>query len=165
MKKKTTREQGLEFQRWIRNWLRNRGWDVVNIPPRGIMIKDKKTGEMRYVSLHNDIFGCDLIARKAFIIEHSDDDKEFQLKKVKELWIQATMDRHITRKIDEIKKHPFLGYSPDVETHIWRKVESGKISIYEVHEVEGHPDWLQSRELGRIILGKFYSAEGREYVF
>lgn len=147
-KEKSKREKGMEFQRRIRRWLMERGWDCVNIPPRGILITDKKTKQKRFISLRNDIFGCDLIARKAFT----------------ELWVQATLDRAVGRKIEELKKHLLMD-SANIDTQIWIKVESGKINILEVHKVEGHPEPLQYREIGKIIRGKFYAAEGFTYEF
>lgn len=166
-KEKTKREKGLEFQRWIRKWLIDHGWECVNIPPRGILIKDKKTGQMRYISLHNDIFGCDLIARK--ILEK--DGFEY----VQEIWIQATLDDHVTRKIEEINRFPFMR-TDYVETQIWMKVKPGLVNIKKINFIpdqalldqasqENTGSGLRGEDLGKIIKGKFYSAEGRKYEF
>ena len=59
-----TRKKGTDFQRWCQKWLEKQGYIVHNQPvaSKPIFFKD---GTQRWVSVRNDIFGCDLIAMKA----------------------------------------------------------------------------------------------------
>jgi len=158
MKQKTQREKGLAFQRWIKAWLEEKGWTVVNIPPRAFLIKDKKTKTARFVSIRNDIFGCDLVSRKTFV-RTTEAGKIYE---TRELWIQATASpkASIGRKIEEIKKYPFFIFA---DTQVWIKIDSGKVNVYKIFQ-DLAPEGLKSRQIGKIIYGKFYSLEeGYEY--
>lgn len=121
------------------------------------MIQDRRTKERKFVSLRNDIFGCDLVARKQL-------PGEFR-----EIWIQATMGYRPGKKLQQVSAYPMPETSAathdsliQIETHIWMKVESTQINIKRV-TVEGGTTDLQ--DLGRIIRGKFYAAEGINYDF
>lgn len=154
MRQKTKREKGLEFQRWIKKWLTDKEWDCVNIPSKGIFITDKKTKKKRYISLSQDIFACDLIARKTFSKQTWDYTME--------LWIQATLGPNVARKIEEVAKHPFMT-NEMIETHIWIKAKSGLINIKRLHKIGAGE--IESEDLGKIIRGKFYASEGVGYEF
>ena len=123
----TKREKGLEFQRWIKKWLEERDWIIHN--------------------QRNDIYGCDLIAKKS--------DR-------KTLWIQATLDSGISRKIDELQK---FSWNLDVDDiQVWLKRKDGKIDIFAITKA-----WLvhdmEHELIGHIIRRKFYYAEGVIYEY
>ena len=160
MAKRTDRERGMEFQRWVKRWLEQRGWDVVNVPPRGIMIQDKRTKARKFVSLRNDIFGCDLVARKVWTLEKDGHDH------FKEIWIQATMGYRPGKKLEQVSAHPvpriYPGTNVQIETQIWMKVESTQINIKRVTVEEGT---TALEDLGKIMRGTFYATEGITYDF
>lgn len=106
------RAHGMEFQRWIKVWLEQRGWTVHNQPmkPTRIMVK----GKILWISRSQDIFGCvDLIARRKG--------------ESRTLWIQATLDTSIGRKIAELGVVPW-GSSDCVQ--VWVKRAGGRVDIF-----------------------------------
>lgn len=160
-KKPSTRATGLAFQRWIRDWLIERDYTAHNLPPCGKMIFSK--GKKFYVSTKNDIFGCDLIAKKS---------------NQKTLWIQATKHKSLKLKQQEILKYIWNLNIDDVQ--IWIKRDSGTIDIYYLkypidykHLIDNVPqetidalmktcgDYFQM--IGKIIRRKFYQSEGITY--
>ena len=118
MKKKTSlREKGNSFQRWIRDWLCERGWQMRNFPmmSRPMMLPDKKRqGQKKLVWLpqDNDVFGCDLIAMKGS----------------RRLWIQSSLDEHIQRRLDEFAKF-WNQVAPTEDLMLWIKREKW-ISVF-----------------------------------
>ena len=62
MTAKTNRQKGQEFQRWVKGYLEKLDYVVFNMPLTGRMMYVK--GKKFFVSQKNDIFGCDLVARK-----------------------------------------------------------------------------------------------------
>ena len=141
-KRAKNREIGLRFQRWIRKYLIEEGWDCVNIPPRSFPVRPKNKKEpLKFVSLRNDIFGCDLIARKKTAVGF------------KELWIQATTDSHVDRKLKKIAEHPLPFSSEVVDTQIWVKAEK-VVNIFQVTQDEKGE--LKADLIAKIIRGKKY---------
>jgi len=142
-KRAKNREIGLRFQRWIRKYLIEEGWDCVNIPPRSFPVRPKNKKEpLKFVSLRNDIFGCDLIARKKTAVGF------------KELWIQATTDSHVDRKLKKIAEHPLPFSSEVVDTQIWVKAEKA-VNIFQVTQDEKGE--LKADLIAKIIRGKRYN--------
>lgn len=154
---KNKRAKGLEFQRWIKKWLEEKDWIVHNQVPVGklIVVKGKKI----FISQRNDIFGCDLIARKDF-----KNNLNFSMVT---LWIQATLDSGITRKVEELKKFPW-GRSLGDRVQVWLKTAKGDINIKEL-VIIFNQDLMKSifevKDLGKIIRRKFYACEGMSFEF
>jgi len=144
-KKKSLREKGNAYQRWIRDWLQERGWTVRNFPmtSRPIMVPDEKhPGQKKMIWLpqNNDVFGCDLIARKGGLI----------------LWIQSSLDDHITRRLDEFFKY-FHNIGSWERLMIWIKREKWhSIKLVSV----GSTGLMVVEDLGKIQVGKFTLARG-----
>jgi len=143
-KTKSARTKGLAFQRWIKDFLEERGWHVHNQAPCGRIItkRDRKTGKLIkfYTSIHNDIMGCDLIARK----------------KGRLLWIQATLDTNIQRKLDELQLH-FDALLEGESLQIWQKTKKGgEVNIKACRLENGE---ISAQDGGRIIRRKFYHLE------
>lgn len=158
---KSTRASGLAFQRWIKKWLEEKEYQVHNLIPKGklLFIKGKKV----YVSMKNDVFGCDLIAKK---------------RDQKTLWIQATEHKSLKLKQQEIIKYIWNHNIDDVQ--IWIKRESGMIDIYYLkypidykHLIDKVPqetidDLMKTcgdhfEKLGHILRRKFYKSEEVTY--
>jgi len=144
-KRKSLREKGNAYQRWIRDWLQDRDWTVRNFPmtSRPILIPDeKRPGEKKMVWLpqNNDVFGCDLIARKGLLI----------------LWIQSSLDEHIARRLETFLKY-FKAIGSREYLMIWIKREKWhsikKVSI-------GTTGLMIVEDLGKIQAGKFTLARG-----
>lgn len=120
MKKKSSREKGNDFQRWIRDWLRDRSWTVHNFPMISrppIEVSDpKKPGRKKliWLSQDNDVFGCDLIAMKGS----------------RRIWIQSSLDEHIQRRLDTFAKY-FDEISPGEDLMLWIKREKW-ISVFAI---------------------------------
>ena len=124
---KSNRQKGNEFQREIMIYLIKEGWTVHNQTPGGRYNKNR------------DIFGCDLIAKKMN----------------KTLWIQATIDSHKTRKLEEILRFP---WSTSDDVQVWMKRKGGSISIFGVNME------MNSLEIiGVLIRGELHCAEGVVY--
>lgn len=141
--KKTLRQKGNDYQIWIRDFLLDHGWTVRNFPviSRPRYIEDKKTGKKKLVFLpfSLDVFGADLIARKG----------------VQLLWIQASLDDHVTRRAEEYSKHFNLLMINEV-LMIWMKGPKGtrikRVRIYKKN--------IMVSDFGRIERGKFYPGPG-----
>ncbi|HDQ03504.1 MAG TPA: hypothetical protein ENN23_02895 [Deltaproteobacteria bacterium] len=127
MTAKTNRQKGQEFQRWVKTYLEKLDYVVFNMPLTGRMTKGF------YVSQKNDIFGCDLVARK----------------KNQTLWIQATLHSNIKEREKEFRKY-FEFINPEEHVQLWIKTKK-EINIKELDLGQGFFD------LGKIIRGKFYS--------
>jgi len=147
-KKKSLREKGNDFQIWIRNWLQERGWIVRNFPmtSKPILVPERKGSKIKkliWLPQDNDVFGCDLIARKGNIT----------------LWIQASLDEHITRRLQEFSIY-FKNLTPFEFLMIWIKREKWK-SIKRVRiDSRGA---LIVEDVGKITAGKFIEARGAFY--
>lgn len=144
-KKKSLREKGNAYQRWIRDWLIERGWTVRNFPmtSRPILVADeKRPGEKKMIWLpqNNDVFGCDLIAMKGRV----------------RLWIQSSLDEHITRRLLEFSRY-FKTLGPFEILIIWIKREKWhsvkKVTI-------GSRGEMIVADIGKIQTGKFIPARG-----
>lgn len=133
------RQRGMAFQKWIMDWL------IENVP--GVMVhnqttvankiplRDKQTGQMKeiWVSKRNDILGCiDLIAI---------------MPGQKPLFIQATLDSGVTRKLNDMLVVPWPLQHCRVQ--LWQKREDGVVMI---KKFVG--DGLE--EVGKIIRRKYY---------
>ncbi|MCK4760502.1 MAG: hypothetical protein KAT69_10665 [Candidatus Aminicenantes bacterium] len=119
-KKMSLREKGNSFQRWIRDWLRDRGWTVHNFPMISrppITIADKKNPRLKkliWLPQDNDVFGCDLIAMKGS----------------RRIWIQSSLDEHIQRRLDEFAKY-WDEIAPSEDLMLWIKREKW-ISVFTI---------------------------------
>jgi len=148
-KKKSLREKGNDFQIWIKNWLQERGWTVRNFPmtSKAITIpikKGSKVMKLIWVHQNNDVFGSDLIAIKGRV----------------RLWIQASLDEHISRRTEEYSKY-FTALGPYEALMIWIKRANWK-SIKKV--IIGTTGQMIVADLGKIQAGKFTPAKGM-YLF
>ena len=136
------RASGAAFQRWIKDFLIEKGWDVHNQTSsvKMVFIKGKKT----YVSHRNDILGAiDLLCKKA--------DRET-------LWIQATLDSGLGRKTEKIKAVQFDDLYDDVQ--VWMKRADKGVDVFLWSSIEE-----KTILLGKIIRRKFYASEGIDYQF
>lgn len=146
MKKKSPREKGNAYQVWIRDWLEERGWTVRNFPVISrppIMIPDKEhPGRMKEIWLRqdNDVFGSDLIAMKGKV----------------RLWIQASLDEHIARRVAEFAKY-FESLGPYEILMIWIKREKWH-SLKRVYITVAVAAIIE--DIGKIQVGKFIAAQG-----
>jgi len=119
-KKKSLREKGNDFQRWIRDWLRDRGWIVHNWPMISrppIEIPDPRNPRRKkliWLKQDNDVFGCDLVAKKGS----------------KRIWIQSSLDEHIQRRLDEFAKF-WDEIAPSEDLMLWIKREKW-ISVFTI---------------------------------
>lgn len=138
-KVKSKRKKGNDFQVWIRDYLIGIGWIVQNFPTRmrPRRIKDKKTNEIIeiYAPEKNDVWGCDLLARKGMKI----------------LFVQASLDEGIKKRVEEFKEY-FSALSPYESLQIWIKTEKS-INIKKCFFENGD---LKVIDLGKIIRRKFY---------
>lgn len=146
-KKRSLREKGNAYQRWIRDWLIDRGWTVRNFPmtSRPILVPDEKRPghkKMIWLPQNNDVFGCDLIARN--------------IKGPLILWIQCSLDDHIARRLEEFLKY-FKYVSPWERVMIWIKREKW----HSIKLVTVAPTGLMVVEdLGKVERGVFTLARG-----
>jgi len=133
--KSNKRSKGMDFQRWVKKFFEKRGWTVHNETMKPIWVKEKKTGQQKWVSQRNDIFGCiDLIAKR--------ENRET-------IWIQATMDSHLERREKELEKVPwnvgeivlvFLKRkSGGVDVFVYRGKEEGLELVGKIKR--GEPKW------------------------
>ena len=149
-KKKSLREKGNAYQIWIRNWLEERGWTVHNFPMISrppILIPDKEhPGKMKKIWLHqdNDVFGSDLIAMKGKI----------------RIWIQASLDEHIARRVGEFAKY-FKSLGPYEILMIWIKREKWH-SLKKI--LIGTNGELIIADVEKIQVGEFYPARGTYFM-
>lgn len=146
----TKREKGNAFQRWVKDWLEERGWLIRNFPMTSRMIKIK--GKMIFVKQNNDVFGCDLIARK---------DRRC-------LWVQATLDSSVTKRQEEFERYLLkFDMLPGEDFLIWMKNEKGEINVKFVFMQANHTkgDHIGIMDIGKIIRRKFYCSEGVNYEF
>ena len=149
-KKKSPREKGNAYQVWIRNWLQERGWTVRNFPVISkppIEVPDKKhPGRKILIWLHqdNDVFGSDLIAMKGKI----------------RIWIQASLDEHIARRVGEFAKY-FKSLGPYEILMIWIKREKWH-SLKKVNI--GTRGEMLVADVGKIQAGKFLPATGTYFM-
>lgn len=123
------RKRGNDFQDWVADWLKKRGWSVYNqktvchaIPVKGKILWGVK---------HQDIFGCDLIA-----IKLGDST----------LFIQATLDSSVTKRLEELKKYGWDFHHQRVM--LWQKRKPGPV-VLRLFNGE------QFLDVGKIIRGKF----------
>lgn len=148
------RAKGNAFQVWIKTWLEERGWQVLNFPVRAVPVMGPggkplmKNGKMVFRKMDQDVWGADLIAKTA-----GDRRK-------RRLWIQASEDSGIKKRIEEFKKHWPNGTFRDEELHLWIKADNGAINIKRVV-----PDYWETLDLGKIIRRKWYPVEGSGYEF
>lgn len=148
-KKKSLREKGNDFQRWIRDWLRDRSWTVHNWPMISrspITIPDKKNPRIKkliWLPQDNDVFGCDLVAMKGS----------------RRIWIQSSLDEHIQRRLDEFAKF-WDEIAPSEDLMLWIKREKW-ISVF-VIKIRGQAKnkFLYLAPGGKIIRGQWQPDPG-----
>lgn len=142
---KTKRQKGNDYQIWVRDWLLSCGWMVRNFPmlTNAIMIQDKEypyKKRLVWVPKDNDVFGCDLVARKNGKI----------------LWIQASLDEHISRRLDNLAEY-FKDLSSDEVLMIWIKREKWH-SIKRIHI--NPAGTLTITDIGKIQSADFIPVSG-----
>jgi hypothetical protein len=132
---KNKRARDNRFQDWICAWLGARGWQTHNQKPASRMIR-VKGGRLVWVSKRQDIFGCiDIIALRP---------------EEKPLYIQATLDAHVGRKLNDIKAVRWpLEY---LRVQLWMKMRRDTISVREF-------DGEKLEETGKIIKGGMREAQ------
>jgi hypothetical protein len=127
-------KKGSDFQRWTQKLLEEHGWEVHNQPRSVKWIKDKKTKELRPISVRNDILGCiDLVAKK---------------EKERTLWIQCTLHSGKGKKEEDLKEIPW-NYEVD-NVQIWMDRGSRKVDIF---QLDPFGDFVL---VGRVIKRKFH---------
>jgi hypothetical protein len=135
-----TTEKGTRLQRWAASWLEKAGWKVHNATSTRHRIGRK------WVCQSNDIFGCDIIARRG----------------VQVLWIQVSAWTHVEERLTEFTKY-FTHLAPHERLQIWLKVpgRGGDIRILEVQPRAGTCA-MAYEQVGRIevrkSIGTFVSA-------
>jgi hypothetical protein len=138
-----TTEKGTRLQRWAASWLEKAGWKVHNATSTRHRIGRK------WVCQSNDIFGCDIIARRG----------------VQVLWVQVSAWTHVEERLTEFAKY-FTHLGPYERLQVWLKVpgRGGDIRVLEVL-----PDKPMAYEqVGRIevkkSIGTFVSMPGKTYM-
>lgn len=139
------RQRGNAFQDWVAKWFidNHPGCATHNQKTASTMCRvlDKKTGELKdiWISKRQDILGCiDLIVI---------------IPKRKPLFIQATLDSGVTKRLEELQQVPWpLDF---VNVHLWQKREDSTVSI---KKFTG--DSLE--DYGRIIRRKFFRESKEE---
>lgn len=136
------RQRGASFQRWIQDWfLENYEGAAVHNQvsvANKIPIRDKITGEMKevWISKRNDIFGAiDLIV----VIPGR-----------KILFIQATMDTGVTKRLNEMVTVPWP--LDHVSVQLWQKRPDGVIQVKQFTGTE-------LIDAGQIVRRKYYRLE------
>ena len=110
--KKSKRQVGLDFQRWIKNYLVEKGWTVHN--QTGTLSRITIKGKVILVPRANDIFGCiDLVA------VHPDR---------KPLFIQATCHTGKGKKLADLNTVKWNDDHCDVE--LWMK-SKGVVTVWD----------------------------------
>jgi hypothetical protein len=118
------RKRGVDFQRWVADWLMARGWVVHNQLMRTVRIFIPPAKVPIYVSRSQDIFGCiDLVAKK---------------KGHGTLWIQATLDRGIGLKNKKLDTVPWSPWHDGDEVEVWVKRAVGHVDIFNRELAEGN---------------------------
>jgi hypothetical protein len=110
------RKRGVDFQRWISDWLSERGWVVHNQLMRSVRVWSVKANAFIQVSMSQDIFGCiDLVAKK---------------KGHETLWIQATLDTGISLKNQKLDAVPWSPWHHGDEVEVWVKRADSHVDIF-----------------------------------
>ena len=134
--------------------MEGRGWNVRNFSsiPKMIKYKNPKTGQLetRFISLKQDCFGADLVARQF--------DYVFNTGRL--YWIQATLDSSVTKRIEEFKKH-FKNTLDGESLQIWIKNKKGEVNIKEVIIFNKK---TSVRDIGKIVRGKLFYSERPNHV-
>jgi len=121
------RQRGRAFELWIRDWLKARGYAVHVCGRKTVMI-----GPGKLITKGDDIFGCDLVCMKP-------DEKP--------LFIQATLDSSVQKRLDELKKYPWdLNFT---QVQLWQKTKNGDINV-KLFTGETF------RDIGKIIRKNFF---------
>ena len=136
------RQRGHNFQNWIEQWMLDNYEGAVVHNQKSVAnkipIRDKITGEMKeiWISKRNDIFGAiDLIV----IIPGR-----------KPLWIQATMDTGVTKRLQEMVTVPWPLEHCSVQ--LWQKRPDGVITIKKF-------TGSNLEDIGQIVRRKYYSLD------
>jgi hypothetical protein len=134
------RQRGMAFQRWICDWFLEKFptasvHNQVTVANK-IPVRDKKTGEMKevWISKRNDILGCiDVII---IIPNH------------KPIFIQATLDSGVTKKLQDLVQVPWSFEHCIVQ--LWQKREDSSVVVKKLKDGE-------LKEVGKIIRRKYYT--------
>ena len=78
-------------------------------------LKDGTPGPLKLMTKGDDIFGCDLIVMTPF---------------QGLTFVQATRDRSIKKRLEEIKKYPWDTITKYAKVQLWQKVGSRIVKIY-----------------------------------
>ena len=147
------RAKGNAFQVWIKAWLEERGWQVLNFPVRAVPVMGRggkplmKNGKMVFRKMDQDVWGADLIAKRV-------------ARGMRRLWIQASEDSGVAKRVEEFKKHWEGGTFNNEYLHLWIKSDNGAINVKEVI-----PETWEAIDLGKIIRRKWYPVEGSGHEF
>lgn len=139
------REKGNRFQNYVEDWILKTfpGSVVHNQKTYAKLIKyrDKKTHKLveQWVSVRNDLLGAiDLLC----ILPHNN----------KTVFIQATEDPHVTKRLKELEKIPW--HFDTMAVYLFQKRERGRVAIKQLQKNEG---LLELTPIGEIVWGKFVS--------
>ena len=130
------RKAGLQFQAWIKKYLEDHNWEVENFTPMTIKRIHPGNNKVFWQRIRFDPFDIDLIAKK--IGEPT-------------LWIQATLDSSLGRKMEKLSSHPWHPEHDQVE--VWAKREPGKIDVFRL------VSWGKFELVGKIIRRKHFKVE------
>ncbi len=128
----STRAKGRAFETWCRDRLTEQGWAVHLCGRKAMMI-----GPGRLVTAGNDIMGADLVAVRS--------DRPYTL------FVQATMDSGVTKRLTETQRYPWNLAAQRVE--LWQKKPDSSV-VVQLYTGGGFA------EIGRYIRGKFYLKGG-----
>lgn len=144
-KRSSARASGARYQLKIKKFLEERGYEVQNIPTKSYFIP--QIGRFR--SGRNDIFGCDLIAKR--------NDRET-------LWIQATKHKSLKEKIKVLSR---FQWTKCERVLIFIHRGTGKDDIYlflpdpEYQRVPLKIGWIMRKKLTCLQREAFYLFDPR----
>lgn len=147
------RRKGNDFQRWIKSWLELRGWTVRNFPVSVRPIMTPKG--LVYAGAKVDVWGADLCARKPHRL----------------IWVQGSCSGGVKKRVEDYQQH-FGDLLEGEDLLIFLKTPKGPVNVKRLVPIgEGRsfklkdttPEAMKVEDVGKIILGKWYSASGWEF--